>query len=303
MKTELIEILGEETHSETGLPLPQNFIAVGEIDPDGLKVYIKQDVYERIEKFASEDTGREVGSILIGDHADEMGKTAVIITDFIKAEHTDSTASTLTFTHETWDHIHKEHERLYPDKKIVGWQHTHPKYGIFLSNYDKFIQENFFNLPFQTAYVVDPIQKLRGFFQNENGKTKKLNGFYIFDEVGKPIRTPQKNKPGSGAPARLSVSSALIALLIVSTAALAIFAFLLNNRYNSQIALQQELEKRIDKQEAQLSGYVTAEENLQNLMTIDELIKKIGEQENILADQSKALDELKAYAADIEGKI
>ena len=32
----------------------------------------------------------------------------------------------------------------YPDKKIVGWQHTHPGYGIFLSSYDIFIQENFY---------------------------------------------------------------------------------------------------------------------------------------------------------------
>ena len=103
--------------------------------------------------------------MLLGNYSRELGKTNVIISDYIEAKYTDASASTLTFTHDTWEYIHAEHERLYADKKIIGWQHTHPNYGIFLSNYDMFIQENFFNLPFQVAYVIDPIQNLRGFFQ------------------------------------------------------------------------------------------------------------------------------------------
>ena len=74
---------------------------------------------------------------------------------------------------------------------MLGWQHTHPNYGIFLSNYDMFIQENFFNMPFQVAYVVDPIQNIRGLFQWKNGKVEELKGFYIYDDVGKPIKIEQ----------------------------------------------------------------------------------------------------------------
>lgn len=39
---------------------------------------------------------------------------------------------------------------------------------------------NFFNLPFQVAYVIDPIRNNRGFFQWKNNKVQRLEGFYLF---------------------------------------------------------------------------------------------------------------------------
>lgn len=164
-----IEILEDEkiTDSNSPMQLPANFIIVGNMDVDDVKIYIKQNVYKEIEKFSKADTTRERGGILIGDYAEINNKKNVMITAFIEAKYTDASASTLTFTHETWNYIHSQHEKLYPEKKILGWQHTHPSYGIFLSNYDIFIQENFFNLPWQIAYVVDPIAGTRGFSNGE----------------------------------------------------------------------------------------------------------------------------------------
>ena len=173
-----IEIQEESSDKQDSIQLPMNFLTFGEVENDDVKVYIKQNVYKALEKLSLSDTSKELGSILIGDYCQELGKTHVVISEYIEAKYTDASASTLTFTHETWDYIHSEHERLYPNKRIIGWQHTHPNYGIFLSNYDLFIHENFFNLPFQIAYVIDPIQNLRGFFQWKNGKIEKLKGYY-----------------------------------------------------------------------------------------------------------------------------
>lgn len=188
-----IEILEDEKINECDktIKLPVNFIVVGEIDVNDIKIYIKQGVYKEIEKFSKEDTSHERGAILIGDYAEINSKKHVIISDFIEAKYTDASASTLTFTHETWNYIHKKHEELYPEKKILGWQHTHPSYGIFLSNYDIFIQKNFFNLPWQVAYVVDPIAGTRGFFQWKNDKVEKISGFYIFDDIENKIDIKQ----------------------------------------------------------------------------------------------------------------
>lgn len=187
-----IEIL--ETESSV-VALPMNFVSVGTVEHDSVQVYIKQDVYKRIEKFAKEEMSKEVGSILIGDYVDEKDRKTVIISNYIEAKYTDASASTLTFTHETWDYVYKEKDKKYPDKKIVGWQHTHPGYGIFLSNYDIFIQENFFNLPWQIAYVVDPIADTRGFFEWKNDKVAKMSGFYVYDEIGREIKISEKAKP------------------------------------------------------------------------------------------------------------
>jgi proteasome lid subunit RPN8/RPN11 len=177
-----IEIQDENVEDAPRVQLPMNFRTFGEIENDDVKVFIKQDVYIALEKLAASDTSKELGSIILGTCCLRQGRTHVIISEYVEAKYTDASASRLTFTHETWDYIHNVHETRYPDQKIVGWQHTHPGFGVFLSNYDMFIHENFFNLPFQVAYVIDPIKNHRGFFQWKKGRVEKLKGYYIYDD-------------------------------------------------------------------------------------------------------------------------
>jgi len=235
-----IELQEEKDVKTTDVQLPVNFLTFGEIENDDVKVYIKQDVYKALEKLSSSDTTKELGSIILGDYCQEYGKTHVIISEYIEAKYTDASAATLTFTHETWEYIHSEHEKCFRDKKIVGWQHTHPSYGIFLSNYDMFIQENFFNLPFQIAYVIDPLQNIRGFFQWKNGKIEKLKGYYVYDEVGKPIKIEHtKVKKEESTPTKTSkFPTVLISLLSVAMAVLLCFTIFLVRKYEAQMEMQ-----------------------------------------------------------------
>jgi len=126
-----------------------------------------------------------------------------------------------------------------------------------------FIQENFFNLPFQVAYVIDPVQNLRGFFQWKNGKVEKLRGYYIYDEVSKPIKiqqvkpkaeTEKTGKLSKGAVAALAALSLLVALL----GGLSISLY---SRYRTQLERQQQdlaciadQQELLDLQEAQLNA-------------------------------------------------
>ena len=285
-----IEIQDENVDEAPSVQLPMNFLTFGEIENDDVKVYIKQDVYKALEKLAASDTTKELGSIILGEYCQEHGKTHVIISQYIEAKYTDASASTLTFTHETWDYVHTEHERRYPDKKIIGWQHTHPNYGIFLSNYDMFIQENFFNLPFQVAYVIDPIQNLRGFFQWKNGRIEKLKGYYIYDDVGKPIKIEQsKVKKEETAPAKTSkAASILIALLCVATLFLSFFAISLNNKY----------EKQLEKQEEILADISSQQEEIKNQKDeIEGQKTEIGKQNEVIQNQADAITKLQELLA------
>lgn len=244
-----IEITSETVGLQESIQLPINFLQIGNIDTDDVKVYIKQDIYKKIEDFAHSDTSKELGSIILGHTSNDLGKTHVVISEYIEAKYTDASASTLTFTHETWDYVHRVHEEKYSDVKILGWQHTHPNYGIFLSNYDMFIQENFFNLPFQVAYVVDPIQNIRGFFQWKNGKVEKLKGFYVYDDIGKEIKIgddskeERSNTQVKSLPKGIHVSLLFCFLLIITILGLSIF--LMNKRIASQTAEQQYLYEEI----------------------------------------------------------
>ena len=176
------------SHKNITPDLPQNIVPVGERVFDDKNIYIHQKVYAQIHKFAANKTENEHGGILVGRILNEMGKENTIIEGFIEAKYNAATPTTLTFTHETWDYFHSEMDRKYKDKKIVGWIHTHPNFGIFLSENDRFIQQNFFTDANQVAYVVDPIQNDEGFFFWVNEKLERCPGFYLFDKNGVKIK-------------------------------------------------------------------------------------------------------------------
>lgn len=303
-----IEIQDSHDENEAHVQLPMNFLAFGEIEPDDVKVYIMQDVYRALEKYALVDVEHERGTILLGDYCEDLGKVHVIISNYIEARYTDASASTLTFTHETWDYVYKEQGAKYPDKKIVGWQHTHPSYGIFLSNYDLFIQENFFNLPFQVAYVIDPIQKIRGFFQWKNGKIEKLKGYYIYDDIGKSIKIEQpKVKKAELPPTKISkVTTILTTLLCASTVFLACFVFSLNGKYEEQLKRQEEILNDLSVQGDVINSQADTIEKLQEQLvngildssgqtTAADLIEMLENHEITLQNQEKVLEELRAF--------
>ena len=304
-----IDIQESTDANSSNVQLPLNFLSFGEIENDDVKVYIKQDVYKALEKYALQDVEHERGTIILGDYAEELGKTHVIISNYIEAKYTDASASTLTFTHETWDYVHKEHDAKFSDKKIVGWQHTHPSYGIFLSNYDLFIQENFFNMPFQVAYVIDPIQNIRGFFQWKNGKIEKLKGFYIYDDVGKQIKI-ETNKAEKGKQETVvkpsKVLYSVITLLCVLTTILGISAISINNKYSEQQKAQEKIIEKVDSQEEIINNQNDTIAQLQEQLvnglfdedgktTAKDLIAKIESHEITLQNQEEILGELKAF--------
>lgn len=200
--------------------LPQNILPIGERVLDNKNIYIHQKVYKQIHKFAANKTENEHGGILVGRVVNEIGKENTIIEGFIEAKNNVATPTTLTFTQETWNYFHEEIARKYKDKAIVGWIHTHPNFGIFLSENDKFIQENFFTNTNHVAYVVDPIQNDEGFFFWVDGKLERCPGFYLFDKNGSKIKTPKalmeevdEEKPSNKSDFRLYV---LLVVIIIN---------------------------------------------------------------------------------------
>lgn len=168
--------------------LPQNVIYMGDRVQEDKNIYISQSTYKEIQKFTKNKLTNESGGMLIGNVVEAFGKTNIIIRGFVEAKYSEATPTTLKFTHETWDYVHGVVEKKYEDGKILGWIHTHPDFGIFLSEYDKFIQNNFFREDYQIAYVVDPIQHIEGFYFWINDRIERCKGFYIFDKVGTKIQ-------------------------------------------------------------------------------------------------------------------
>src|SRR5262245_42626594 len=103
-----------------------------------------------------QNADREVGGVLVG-LAPAGGGGLPRVRAAIPAIAADEQRATLTFTQDAWEHVHRVLDRDHPDLQIVGWYHSHPGFGIFLSEHDLFIHRNFFSGRSQIALVVDPL--------------------------------------------------------------------------------------------------------------------------------------------------
>jgi len=129
-------------------------------------IHIAIELLDCILRYSATETGREIGGFLVG----KVQSLEVTVTDFFPAKYTRERVASITFTHETWNDFHERRALKTPDAVLVGWHHTHPGYGVFLSGMDMFIHENFFNLPYQIALVVDPVSGRHAFYGWSNGE-------------------------------------------------------------------------------------------------------------------------------------
>lgn len=259
--------------------LPQNILPVGERVEENKNIYISQSVYKEIQKFTKNKTTNESGGMLVGTIIEEFGKTNIVISGFVEAKYSDATPTTLKFTHQTWEYVHKEIEKKHKGKKILGWIHTHPDFGIFLSEYDKFIHQNFFSEDYQIAYVVDPIQMIEGFYFWINGNIEKCKGFYIYDKTGTKITidtTKEEPTERSGEPSKGGAKNILIAILCVAVVLLTFsnisFSSRLDQLETKQKKLETAYENRVDPMLYVLQQTIVAQN-----MQIEELTKILEE--------------------------
>ena len=131
------------------------------------------ELFRLIEDHVVSDVEREVGGVLVGTlEGDKPTITAVI-----PALAAVGSAANVTFTQEVWEDVHQRIDREHTGAQIVGWYHSHPGFGIFLSAYDLFIHENFFSAPGQVALVVDPLAGEAGWFGWRDKQVVELERF------------------------------------------------------------------------------------------------------------------------------
>lgn len=147
------------------------------------RLYLSPDVQRGTWSHAKQDTSVEICGVLVGRwEKDENGPYAVV-TDFIRCERAASKFAEVTFTHESWAQINDEMDSQFADSRIVGWYHSHPDFGVFLSDRDCFIHEHFFSNPGQVAYVIDPVRDIEGMFAWQAGKPTPLGHYWIGDRI------------------------------------------------------------------------------------------------------------------------
>ena len=168
---------------------------------------------EAIEEHVFSDTSREVGGVLIGRL--EAGRA--VIEAYVPALRASSDAAHLTFTHDTWSQILDTVDRDFADQQIVGWYHSHPGHGVFLSGYDLFIQRSFFSDPRMPALVIDPLAGDAGWFGWAGDDIVEI-GRSATDRAA--VAAPGAATAGAPAPRRRTRTAAVVAVtgLLFATA-------------------------------------------------------------------------------------
>lgn len=125
---------------------------------------VPDSVLDQIITHVRSELSREVGGMLVGT----IGDGKAVVTAAIPALRAESGSANVTFTQDVWEDILTSIDRDHPNEQIVGWYHSHPGFGVFLSDYDTFIHSNFFSDPAMLALVVDPLSGDAGWFAGGN---------------------------------------------------------------------------------------------------------------------------------------
>ncbi len=156
--------------------------ALGEDPGAPLSAFAADSLYDMI-GHGSDRTDREVAGVLLGDFVQTPRGPMTRVADIAIADSNESSLTHVTFTHEAWDRIHVALDKRDDGLCIVGWYHTHPGFGPFLSAHDRFIHENFFAHPRHVALVLDPVQRLLAVFAWREGALQRLPGCLLYDEA------------------------------------------------------------------------------------------------------------------------
>ncbi|PJB28572.1 hypothetical protein CO110_09215 [Candidatus Desantisbacteria bacterium CG_4_9_14_3_um_filter_40_11] len=159
---------------------PNEFIVSswGNVDNKDMAIFVDMAALIKVYRHAKSSSQKEVGGFLIGYPMLEKEKLFVQITDVTPAQHIQSTGEALSFSHQTWKMLDCQMSERFRDKYVLGWYHTHPGIGLFLSPYDTFIHNHFFSLFWQIALVIDPATENHMFFSKKNKKLAESGNYF-----------------------------------------------------------------------------------------------------------------------------
>ncbi|MDR2438595.1 MAG: Mov34/MPN/PAD-1 family protein [Planctomycetaceae bacterium] len=160
--------------------------------PNGFQLVVCRSVLNQMKEHGRTSMHAEVGGMLVGNLYWDS-EPFLLIKASIIGKYTDGNVASVTFTAETWNHVWQEQEKHYPETNIIGWYHTHPGFGIFLSRMDLFICEHTFNAPHQVAYVYDPQSEDEGWFIWKDSIPIKMKPLVIEDVPALPVTVQREN--------------------------------------------------------------------------------------------------------------
>ncbi len=160
----------EDVYKPTEKPI-NKFLAERKVYFTYAQIYILHSAFTALTNHLEANTSVEQGGILFGQaYNDSEHGIYVEITAAVPAPATIGTGAHLEFTSDSWQGIMDYAKSTHPEANIVGWYHSHPNIGVFMSGTDMRTQRAFFYHPWCVSIVYDPVRKQIGCFLGEEAK-------------------------------------------------------------------------------------------------------------------------------------
>lgn len=150
------------------------------------QVYIKKGALQNLITHLESNLRVEQGGILFGNaYQDPSSQTIYVeIRAAVAAPATIGTSAHLDFTPDSWTGIMDYARVEHPEENIVGWYHSHPNIGVFMSGTDMRTQQAFFHHPWCLSIVCDPVRRTIGYFLGKQAVSVKP---VIFGQNSSPV--------------------------------------------------------------------------------------------------------------------
>lgn len=122
----------------------------------------------------------EVMGLLLGEVRTWQGREYVLVRDAATTD-LDATSVSVKFDSQSFEKLFENLDEAGFDYIIVGWYHSHPGYGCFLSETDLKTHDGIFVSPHQLAIVIDPLNFQIGGFHVRDGEAVPVDFMIYWD--------------------------------------------------------------------------------------------------------------------------
>jgi len=143
---------------------------------------------------------KEVAGLLLGALGEGGGRPLCRCDRALPARFCKEGRTWVTLTHRAWEDLSERKARWAPHLKVVGWYHSHPDIGVFVSADDTVAHKAAFGFEGSCAIVVDPIRREWGAFVYLDGALRPAS-LFVFAPKGmeEDLRRFLKAIVGAGA--------------------------------------------------------------------------------------------------------
>ena len=146
-------------HEDINAVLPGNVKQMGAPD-DELRIYMEDYVHTYLYQYSRSSVNGEKLAVLMGQSIVINGQNTIFISGVIQARFTEKIKGVETITNQSWKYISEDMEKYFPNLSVVGWMHSRPSFGAFVTSMDEEYHKKLFSDPNQVLFVVDPIDRL-----------------------------------------------------------------------------------------------------------------------------------------------